>query len=172
MKKLLVVVDYQNDFVNGTLGFEGATNIESEIIKLIKDFRKNGHSIVFTKDTHLDNYMETVEGINLPIKHCIKDSEGHELTPNLLPLVEDSKIFEKYTFPSLELGNYLKEVNPDEVYLCGLVSDICVFSNAIIAKAACPNSNIYVIKAASGSPSKDIEEEAYRMLNHLHIKTI
>ena len=172
MKKALIVVDYQNDFVNGSLGFSGAELIENAIVNLIHKFRESGDLVVFTKDTHGADYMESVEGMNLPIPHCLKGSEGHDLTPEIQKLVNDSPIFEKNTFPSLELGNYLKNIQPDEIYLCGLVSDICVFSNAIIAKAACPNAQIYVVKAASGSPAKDVEEEAYRILNHLHIKTI
>lgn len=172
MKKVLVVVDYQNDFVNGSLGFVGAELIEDAIVDLINQFRENGDLVIFTKDTHETNYMQTVEGINLPVEHCIKGSQGHDLRPRIQELVNDSPVFEKYTFPSLELGNYLKAVNPQEIYLCGLVSDICVFSNAIIAKAACPNSEIIVVKKASGSPNKEIEEAAYSVLNHLHIKTI
>lgn len=172
MKKALIVVDYQNDFVDGTLGFSGAELIEEEIITLIKKFRSNGDLVLFTKDTHEENYLQTIEGKNLPISHCIKGTTGHNLTANLEQLVDQSPVFEKTTFPSLALGNYLRKVQPDEIYLCGLVSDICVFSNAIIVKAACPNSEIYVVKSASGSPNKEIENKAYEILNHLHIKTI
>ena len=172
MEKVLVVVDYQKDFVDGALGFPGAETIESEIVKLINQFRSEGNLVLFTKDTHGENYMSTVEGQNLPIPHCISGTEGHEFTKEVDALVDNSPVFEKHTFPCLSLGNYLRRVNPKEIYLCGLVSDICVFSNAIIAKAACPNSYIYVVKAASGSPNKEIEEKAYEILNHLHIKTI
>lgn len=172
MKKVLVVVDYQKDFVNGSLGFDSATEIENEIVSLINQFRKENQLVLFTKDTHEENYMDTVEGKNLPITHCIKGTSGHDFTDKINELVLDSVVFEKPTFPSLSLGNYLRKVQPEEVYLCGLVSDICVFSNAIIAKAACPNANIFVVKKASGSPNKDIEQKAYDILNHLHIQTI
>lgn len=172
MKKVLIVVDYQNDFVDGALGFPDAVNIKPEIIRLIKQFRNEGQHVVFTKDTHYENYMNTVEGKNLPVNHCIKGTKGHEIVEEVNELVLDSLVFEKETFPSLELGNYLQELEPHEIYLVGLVSDICVFSNAIIAKAACPNSEVSIIKNASDSYDKDMEAKAYDVIRHLHIKVI
>lgn len=172
MDKVLIVVDYQNDFVDGSLGFPNAINIKSEIIRLINLFRKENQEVIFTKDTHYENYMETVEGENLPVLHCIKGSEGHEIVKEVNDLVEGSIVFEKESFPSLDLGNYLKNLNPKQIYLCGLVSDICVFSNAIIAKAACPNSEIFIIKNASDSYDKEMEAKAYDVIRHLHIKVI
>ena len=172
MSKVLIVVDYQIDFVNGALGFPGAENIESEIISLVKEFKENGETVIFTKDTHFAEYLNTVEGKNLPVKHCIKGTEGHNLTPNLEKEVDNCRVFEKETFPSLELGNYLKELNPSEIYLCGLVSDICVFTNSIIAKAACPNAEIYLCSKASDSYDHDMQEKAYDVLRHLHIHVI
>lgn len=172
MSKILIVVDYQNDFVDGALGFKGAEKIEKEIIRLVKKFKEDNETVVFTKDTHYPNYMDTIEGKNLPVPHCIKDTHGHQITPNLDKLVGHSLVFEKETFPSLDLGNYLKEQSPSEIYLCGLVSDICVFSNAIIAKASCPNSEVYLIKNASDSYDKDMESKSYDVLRHLHINVV
>ena len=79
MKKLLIVVDYQNDFVDGTLGFKGALDIENNIINKIKEFKELNDQIIYTLDTHTPDYMHTMEGKNLPIPHCIKGSEGHKL---------------------------------------------------------------------------------------------
>ena len=170
--KALIVVDYQNDFVDGALGFKGAELIEGNIIKLIKEYKNNGDVVIFTKDTHEECYMDTVEGHHLPVKHCIKGSFGHELTKGLKEVAGDSPIFEKPTFPSLELGNSLRDLNPDEIHLCGLVSDICVFSNAVMAKAACPNSEIYIHKDASASYDPDMEKKTYEVATHLHINII
>lgn len=173
MKKLLVVVDYQKDFVDGALGFKGAELIEENIIKLINQFEKNGDVIVFTMDTHTQDYLETVEGKYLPVPHCIKGSEGWKLTPKLQPLVKDYLVFEKPGFPSYELGKYIFEHQNDYsgIVLCGLVSDICVFSNAIIAKAsASPKCSIIVKKDATSSFDLKVQEQSFEMLKHLHIE--
>lgn len=175
MNKLLVVVDYQVDFVSGALGFEGAESIESNIIKLIEEFETNKDDVVFTLDTHKQNYMETSEGKRLPVPHCIKGTEGHELTPNLKKYVKSHLVFEKPTFPSLELGNYINKNKDkyDEIYLCGLVSDICVFSNAVIAKSACKETcEIKVVRNATSSNDLTIQEKSFEMLKHIHIDII
>lgn len=173
MSKLLVVVDYQNDFVTGALGFKEALDIEDNIVKLINEFRNNGDEVVFTMDTHHDNYMETTEGVNLPIPHCIENTKGWELTDALKPLVKDSKVFKKYTFGSKELGKYIEEHNFDEIYLVGIVSDICVFTNAIVAKAfANESANIYVYKDAVASSSEETQTRGFETLKYLHIKII
>lgn len=170
--KALIVVDYQNDFVDGALGFKGAETIEQEIIRLVKEFKNNGDVVIFTKDTHETCYLETVEGNHLPVPHCIRGSDGHQITKELLKEVGDSEVIEKPTFPSLELGNRLAKLNPSEIHLCGLVSDMCVFSNAIIAKAACPNSEIYMRRKASESFDHNMQEKTYEVAAHLHINVI
>ena len=170
--KALIVVDYQNDFVDGALGFKGAELIEKNIVDLVKQFKANNDVVIFTKDTHEEDYMDTVEGHHLPVKHCIRNSQGHDLTKGLKEVVGDSLVIEKPTFPSLTLGNKLQELKPSEIHLCGLVSDICVFANAIIAKAACPNSEIYMHRKASDSYDHDMEEKTYQVAAHLHINIV
>ena len=172
MHKVLVVVDYQNDFVDGALGFDGAADIEEKIVELIREFKASGNLVAFTKDTHYANYMDTVEGKNLPVPHCIKGTEGHDLREAIDEEKEYFPVFEKETFPSLDLANFLKGTGAEEVYLCGLVSDICVFANAIMAKAALPNSEIYVIRDATDSNDRQIQEKSFEMLKHLHINVI
>jgi nicotinamidase-related amidase len=175
MNRLLIVVDYQNDFVSGSLGFEGADKIEDRILELIKEFKENRDFICFTKDTHENDYMSTVEGSNLPISHCVKGTKGHDLTPRVEFEVGFNPVFEKNTFPSLELGNFIHGLSPmiNEIYLCGLVSDICVFSNAIIAKAAAnKNCKIKVVKDATSSNNLEAQDKAFEMLEHLHIEII
>ena len=114
MRKVLVVVDMQKDFIDGALGFEGADKIIPGIISKIRDFEGSGDEIVYTLDTHFENYMETQEGKNLPVPHCIKGSDGWGLCNELKPLLEGKKCFEKLTFGSVELAEYLKE-NASEI---------------------------------------------------------
>lgn len=173
MQRLLVVVDYQNDFIDGALGFKGADKIAPRIVELIKEFRARGDEVVFTYDTHNEDYMNTNEGHYLPVVHCIKGSDGWELHSSIKDLVGDSKIFEKPDFGSKELGHYIESKNFDEIYLCGLVSDICVFSNAIIAKAsASPYCKIKVVRDATSSYDLDMQEKAFDVLKHLHMEII
>ena len=172
MNKVLIVVDYQNDFIDGALGFEGADAIEENILNLIQDFKNQGDMIMFTKDTHELNYMDTVEGKHLPVMHCIKGTKGHELRIKVDGAKEFYPVFEKATFPSLKLGNALSGMPLSEIHLCGLVSDICVFSNAIMAKAACPNAEIYIHRNASASYDAEMEKKTYEVAEHLHINII
>lgn len=175
MKKLLVVVDYQNDFVDGALGFEGAELIEDKILSLIEKFEKNGDFIAFTLDTHERDYLNTTEGKCLPIEHCIRGTEGWKITERLADYAKIYPKFEKHTFGSIDLGNYIKGISPliDEVYLVGLVSNICVISNAIIAKSALGKfGRVYVIKSATDSNDKEMQQKAFDVLENLHIKVI
>jgi nicotinamidase-related amidase len=170
MKRLLVVVDYQNDFIDGALGFSGADNIEGSIIELIKEFESKDEDIVFTVDTHLSDYMDTNEGANLPVPHCIKGSDGWKIRNSLTPYIKDNKVFEKHTFGSSELGLFIKEKNYDEIVLCGLVSDICVATNALIAKSfAGPCAKIRIVRSATSSFDLGMQEKTFDVLKHLHI---
>ena len=173
MQRLLVVVDYQNDFVDGALGFKGADKIAPRIVELIKEFRANKDEVVFTYDTHDEDYINTNEGKYLPAPHCIKGTKGWELHPSIKGLVGSSKVFYKHDFGSKELGHYIEENNFDEIYLCGLVSDICVFANALIAKAsASPYAKIKVVRDATSSFDLDMQEKAFDVLKHLHMEII
>lgn len=173
MKRLLVVVDYQNDFVDGALGFQGAELIEDKIVELIEKFERNNDYICFTFDTHERDYLNTTEGKSLPVEHCIKGTKGWEIRERLADYARKYPKFEKHTFGSLDLGNYIRGMNTiiDEVYLVGLVSNICVISNAVIAKAALDkNGKVYVIKNATSSNNLDMQKEAFDVLENLHIR--
>ena len=173
MQRLLVVVDYQNDFVDGALGFAGADKIAPKIVELINEFRANNDDVVFTFDTHDSNYLKTTEGQYLPAPHCLKGSDGWKLHPSIENLLGDSLVFEKPGFGSKELGHYIEKHNFDEIYLCGLVSDICVFSNAIIAKSsASPYCKIKIVRDATSSFDLQMQEKAFDVLKHLHIEII
>lgn len=173
MKRLLMVVDFQNDFVNGSLGFPKAKEIEEAITTKIESYRKEGNSVLFTFDTHNDEYLNTQEGKNLPITHCIKDSEGWQLYGKVKEMqLSTDKIFLKGTFGSLELANYLKEQTFDEIELCGLVSNICVISNAILAKAALPEAKIIVDAKATASFDEQLHQETLQVMKGLQINII
>lgn len=174
MSRLLVVVDMQNDFVDGSLGFDGADGLISGIASKIAEYKEAGDEVVYTLDTHFDNYSDTQEGKNLPVPHCIKGSEGHELVPDLKDLLSDCLCFEKPTFGSLKLGNYIND-NADKyesIEICGLVSNICVISNAIVAKAAAPEAEIIVNRALTDSFDKKLDEETYDILKGVQVTVI
>lgn len=146
MKKLLVVVDIQNDFVDGALGTPEAVAIIDNAAEKIKSFDGD---IFVTYDTHFDNYMDTLEGKKLPVPHCIKGTKGWELNPKIAEALsgKNYKTVEKLTFGSVELPHIVKEAIGDEkaeITLIGLCTDICVVSNALLLKANLLDCEIYV----------------------------
>lgn len=174
MSKVLVVVDMQNDFVDGSLGFEGADKIIDGIARRIQEYKDAGDEVIYTLDTHQENYLQTQEGKNLPVSHCIKGSEGHKLVPALEQSLSGCKSFEKPTFGSLELGKYLagNASEYESIEICGLVSNICVISNAVIAKAACPEAQIIVDSALTDSFDKKLDAETYDILRGIQVTVL
>lgn len=171
--KALVVVDYQNDFVNGSLGFEGAELLEPLIVERIAEYRRQGGRIIFTFDTHGEDYLETAEGRRLPVKHCIEGTAGHNLYGQVADcLYNDDIVITKGTFGSLELAEFLKGKKYTEVELCGLVTDICVVSNAVIAKAALPESRIVVNGGLCASADRSAHEAALKVLKSIQVDVI
>ena len=171
--KALVVVDYQVDFVNGALGFPGAEKLEQIILNKIADCRKSGGQVIFTLDTHGENYLETAEGSKLPIPHCIKGTPGHTLYGKVAGAVQpDDIVIEKPAFGSLELADLLKRLTPEEVELCGLVTDICVISNAVLSKAALPESRIVVDSKACAAADPLAHERALAVMRGVQIDVI
>ncbi len=167
VKKILVVVDYQNDFVNGSLGFEGAERLDEAICRKIDEYA--GDEIVHTLDTHGSDYLDTYEGRNLPVPHCIKGTEGHRNYGKTAQKLEGTRSFEKSSFGSPELGEYLKRGGYDRVELCGLVSNICVLSNAVIARAALPDAEIIVDPECTASADGELNAAALAVLKGIQI---
>ena len=137
MKKILLVIDMQKDFVDGSLGTKEAQEIVPAVVKKVRDFQGE---LIFTMDTHAPEYLKTQEGRNLPVEHCIKGTPGHEIIPELQPFTENAKVFEKITFGSVDLCAYLKSIEKEieSIELVGLCTDIGVISNALLLKAAMP----------------------------------
>ena len=145
MQKILIVVDMQNDFIDGSLGTKEAVSIVDNVIAEIAKY--DTKDIFATRDTHPENYLETQEGKNLPVPHCIKGTKGWEICPQLEALREAEAI-DKVTFGSEKLGELLQEENRKEqiedITLVGLCTDICVISNALLLKAFLPETPIIV----------------------------
>ena len=146
--KLLIVIDMQNDFIDGSLGTKEAVAIVPEVAKKIEGARAAGETVIFTRDTHQKNYLKTQEGKNLPVLHCIEGSDGWQISSKLE--VGDSRIFNKPSFGSMELADYVASLNSEcqegleEIELVGLCTGICVISNAFILKAKLPEVKITV----------------------------
>lgn len=158
--KVLVVVDFQKDFVDGSLGFDQAKELENVIANKIEEYLKNGYDVIFTLDTHYEsNYLSTREGRHLPVEHCLLDSDGHELYGKVSDYKKDAKkIFEKNTFGSIDLARYISKSDYTEVEFCGLVSNICVLSNLILVQNY--NDKVEIIVDLEATKSNDEEVNA------------
>ena len=170
MKRLLCVIDYQNDFVTGSLGFEKAKSLDRNIASLIKDYRASGDTVAFTLDTHYEDYLSTSEGKMLPIKHCIEGTNGHKLYGETAKLAQNGDpIFIKNTFGSDKLYEFIKQNKFDKITFAGVVSNICVISNAILAKTASPESEITVNAQCVASNDESLNTAALNVMRSLQI---
>ena len=173
MSRCLIVVDYQNDFVSGSLGFAGAELLDRAIAEKIQKYRANGDTVVFTFDTHGGDYLKTQEGRNLAVPHCLKGTEGHGLYGETGKLILDAdKRFYKPAFGSGELYEYLKETPFESIELVGLVSNICVVSNAVLAKTAQPETPIIVDSDCTASHDPKMNEAALAVMRGLQIRIV
>ena len=171
MNKFLIVVDMQNDFVDGALGSAHAVGILPRVCELIKDF---DGEVVYTRDTHSADYLDTNEGRNLPFLHCVKGTHGWELNAEVAALVKDSTVIDKPTFGSTELCEYMikkdAERRVDRITLVGLCTDICVVSNALMLKAALPEAEIRVDASACAGVSPESHGAALLTMKSCQIK--
>lgn len=173
MKKLLIVVDYQKDFVDGSLGFEGAEELDEPICKKIESYRAEGGDVAFTFDTHDETYDKIQEGKLLPIPHCFKNTEGWKLYGRTATMIKaEDKCFIKHSFGSAELFEYLKGSMYEKIELVGLVSNICVLSNAVLAKTALPETEIIVDASCTSGADKSLSEKSLDVMEGLQIKVI
>ena len=175
MKKLLIVVDYQNDFVSGSLGYAGAEKLEEPIAEKIKAYHALGDKgqVIFTMDTHDRHYLETQEGRHLPVEHCLEGEDGWQLYGSIRELKgSEDLVFSKPTFGSYELCEYLRKHADDyeSIEFVGLVTNICVISNIALAKAAIPNIPLLVDAACVGSGDARLQEEALDVMESIHVE--
>ena len=146
MKHLLIVVDVQNDFIDEALGTKEAVLIVPKVTEKIRSFDGD---VIYTRDTHFENYMDTQEGRNLPVPHCIKNTHGWQLNDQVQAACDEKGAYgiDKITFGSVDLPNYLSTHYPEgiaSVELIGLCTDICVISNAMLVKAHFPETPVRV----------------------------
>jgi nicotinamidase-related amidase len=160
MKKLLVVVDMQKDFVGGSLGTKEAACIVPKVAEKIEKALKEGWEVIFTKDTHGDDYLTTQEGKKLPVVHCIKGSDGWELIPELSQYEKQYPVVEKPGFGSKELAERVAKGGFEEAELIGLCTDICVISNALLLKAADPELVVRVDSACCAGVTPESHKNA------------
>lgn len=172
MKELLVVVDMQKDFVDGALGTKEARNIVENVVKKVKEARECGKDLVFTKDTHHQNYLVTQEGRMLPVPHCIKGTEGWELIPQLKELAEGCPVLEKPSFGSMELADLAVKGGYEAVELIGLCTDICVISNALLLKAALPEVPVSVDSACCAGVTPQSHENALEAMKMCQVRIL
>ncbi len=162
MKKFLIVVDMQKDFVDGALGTKEAEAIVPAVREKIENF---DGEIIVTYDTHFEDYTETSEGKNLPVPHCIKDTDGWQLNDEIQKALEgkDYTVVEKITFGSVDLPDFIEEKTEGENFsaeLVGLCTDICVVSNALVLKANFPEADLSVDSSCCAGVTPETHEAA------------
>lgn len=169
--KVLIVVDMQNDFIDGALGTKEAQLIVPKVAEKIRNFQG---AVVYTRDTHFDNYMETQEGRMLPVVHCIKGTAGHQLQADILKACEekDAAGMDKVTFGAKDLPELLQSICPDgpeSIELAGLCTDICVISNAMLLKAFFPESPVSVDASCCAGVTPDSHKNALEAMKMCQI---
>ena len=173
MRKLLLVIDMQTDFVDGALGSAEAVEIIPNVLREIAKYEKA--DIIATRDTHPAEYMETREGRHLPVSHCIKGTPGWELHPAIAPALDGCLVIDKPTFGSTELCEYIVKLagkEDIEVTFVGLCTDICVVSNAMLIKAALPEIDISVVSDACAGVTPDTHTAALTTMRMCQINII
>ena len=171
MSDFLIVVDMQKDFVDGSLGTAEAVAIVPAVKARIAKAEADGEKIIFTRDTHEENYMDTQEGKNLPVPHCIRGTAGWEIIPELAAYAERNIIFDKPTFGSQKLGEYLaSQQDIGKITVIGLCTDICVISNALLIKAFLPEAPIVVEKACCAGVTPESHDRALAAMQSCQIR--
>lgn len=173
MRKILIVIDMQNDFIDGALGTKEAVEIVPAVVKKINAYDQE--NIYATRDTHPENYLDTQEGKYLPVEHCIKGTEGWQIRPEVGRNILESHIFDKPTFGSTELAEKMRHIAENdelEIELVGLCTDICVVSNALLLKAVLPQTKISVDPACCAGVTPEKHEAALETMRSCQIQGI
>ena len=183
--KVLIVVDMQNDFIDGALGTDEAVAIVPAVAEKIASYRASENPVIFTRDTHEKNYLKTQEGKNLPVEHCVKNSAGWQISSALD--TSGCKIIDKPAFGSIELADYVASLNQtqsdsdsrspsesliEEIEITGLCTDICVISNALILKARLPETKITVIGACCAGVTPESHKNALAAMRMCQVNVI
>ncbi len=166
MKKTLIVVDMQKDFIDGALGTKEAIAIVDAVKAKIEEYRANGDEVLFTRDTHQQDYLTTNEGRHLPVVHCVEGTDGWQIWEGLCR--PEDKIIDKPTFGFLGWDRYTFE----EVELVGLCTDICVVSNALVIKAMFPESKVSVDAACCAGVTPASHEAALTTMKMCQVEIL
>lgn len=191
--KAIVVIDMQNDFIDGVLGTPEAQAIVPVMVERLREFDSTENLILFTKDTHYENYLETQEGKNLPVPHCIEGTPGWSINKQISSYVDYESHFAGYssrtirksrilkpTFGSTELGELIRDLTThngenyeiDEVILMGVCTDICVISNAMLIKAYCPELKVTVDASCCAGVTPESHKNALAAMKMCQINVI
>ena len=173
MNRYLFVIDYQNDFVDGALGFPGAEKLDAKIAEKVRSYGKG--RVLFTRDTHFENYLQTREGRNLPVVHCVRGSHGWQVYG------ETAKALAEVGAPAIDKLSFGMDVSDpavaavlpekaDEIELVGLVSNICVVSNAVALQSKYPEATIIVDASCTDSFDKALHEKVLDVLTGFQVK--
>lgn len=166
MKKTLIVVDMQNDFIDGALGTKEAVAIVPKVKEKILAYAKEGHQIIFTRDTHQQDYLTTNEGRHLPVEHCIQDTFGWQIREELQ--LDGAEVINKPSFGYTGWDGYGFE----EVELCGLCTDICVISNALLIKALYPEIRVSVDAACTAGVTPETTQAALETMRMCQVEIL
>ena len=172
-RKILIVIDMQNDFIDGALGTKEAVAIVPSVIKKIKSYPKE--DVFATRDTHPENYMDTQEGKYLPVPHCIKGTDGWQIRKEIADLIDEDNVIDKPTFGSVKLAEKISELaaaEDIEIELVGLCTDICVVSNALLLKAYLPEVKISVDPSCCAGVTPEMHEAALETMRSCQIQGI
>lgn len=171
--KVLVVVDMQKDFIDGALGTPEAVEIVPRVIQKIREF---DGLVIATRDTHEEDYLDTQEGKKLPVRHCIRGTDGWEIHPEIQKLLPEDPI-DKPTFGSVELGQMLRARQDsgetvESITLVGLCTDICVISNALLLKAYLPETQVCVDASCCAGVTKESHEQALNAMKMCQVEIV
>ena len=173
--KVLVVVDMQNDFVDGALGTKEACAIVPDVVKMIEEF---DGKIVATRDTHMEDYMDSQEGKNLPVIHCVKGTDGWKINSEIQKALDERQavVIDKPTFGSVELGEYVRKLEREEpveeILLIGVCTDICVISNALLLKAYLPEMPVKVAASCCAGVTPEQHAQALEAMKPCQIEIV
>ena len=173
MRSMLLVIDMQKDFIDGSLGTAEAVAIVDRVVEEIKKYPPE--NVIATRDTHPENYLDTQEGRNLPVVHCVKGTPGWQLNEKIAAALGGAQIIDKPTFGSVALAEKLKamaEKEPLDVTLVGLCTDICVVSNALLVKAFLPETPVSVIADACAGVTPESHAAALQTMKMCQIRVI
>lgn len=168
--KLLAVIDMQNDFIDGALGNAQTAAVVEPVRKRIAQCRADGWRVVFTRDTHDEDYLDTQEGKKLPVPHCLVGTQGWQICDGLA--IDGDTVLDKPAFGSMQLAAFAQKMQPQQIELIGVCTDICVISNALILKAVLPQTPIAVRAHCCAGVSVQSHENALEAMRMCQIDIV